>query len=117
MESFALIKGVLDLGVVGLLAVALYTVVRGHWIPKILHDKMMEHQKAGYEAVIAQYKAVDEEKSTEIARLRTRNEEAMQVAMNQGLATTSMIEGLRMALTRGGYLSGPETDGNERRAS
>jgi hypothetical protein len=105
----------LNWGSLGLLAIAVFTVIQGLWIPKILHDKMLEHQKAGYEAVIAQYKAADEEKSKEILRLRTRNEEVVLVAMNQASGTTAMIEALRLALAKGNYLPGPEAD--ERRAS
>lgn len=58
----------------------------------------MEQQRAGYEAIIALYKASDEAKTKEILRLQNRNEEAVQIAMNGALGTNNMIETLRLAL-------------------
>lgn len=110
MEAIPIVLG---WGPLGILAVAIVTVVQGLWVPKVLHDRLMEQQKNGYEALIAQYKAADEEKAKEILRLRTRNEEAVQVAMSQAQGTTTMIEALRLALTKGGHLHlpGSEADG------
>jgi hypothetical protein len=107
------IPQVLDWGVLGLLAVALFAVVQGYWIPKIQHDRLVEQIKAGYDELIDHYKAQDEAKTQEIVRLQARNEEFVQLAMNGTLITSKTLDALKLAWSKGGN-SSSETEHQRR---
>lgn len=72
---------ILDLGVPGLLAFALWTVVQGHWIPKHLHDR-----------IVAQYEAENEKQAKEIARLQERNQEFVSLTLTGALLTDKALD-------------------------
>lgn len=76
---------ILDLGVVGLLAVALITVVRGDWMPRVLHEK-----------IVSLHLAELERQSKEIARLQARNEEFVNLTLTGSLITHKVLELARM---------------------
>jgi hypothetical protein len=92
MDLIAALPQLLGMGSAGLLAFAIATVVRGDWIPKISHDKMIAQQREGYEAIITQYKASLESQGKEIARLQARNEEFVNLTLTGSLITTKVLE-------------------------
>jgi hypothetical protein len=87
---------ILDLGVPGLLAWALWTVVQGWWIPRPLHDRIVD-----------QYVAEIEKQAKEINRLQGMNQEFVNLTLTGALMTNNALE-LARRLESGGIAPPPK---------
>jgi hypothetical protein len=85
---------VLNWGPLGLLAVALVTVVRGDWMPKFIHDKIVSLYVKSIEERDARIK----EQNEEIQRLQTRLDEQVNSSLASTMITSKSLEALTRAL-------------------
>lgn len=81
---------VLNWGSMGLLAVALFTVVRGDWIPKVIHDRIV----ALHERAIEDRNNRIKEQNEEIERLQARLDEQVNAALASTAITAKSVESL-----------------------
>lgn len=98
---------VLNWGPLGLLAVALVTVVRGDWMPSLVHDKIV----ALYVKALEERDKIIEKQNKEIERLQQRLDEQL----NSSLASTAITGQTLNALIKA--LPPPADTGHKREGS
>jgi hypothetical protein len=81
-----------DLGLLGLMAVAVTAFLRGHVIPLIIHNQIVEQWKA----TCADLKESNEVKDKEISRLHARNDEYSILIRNGNLLTQEALAVARL---------------------